>query len=37
MPKYYLTKRGFQLDCDKPLHRGWGGGQDGSFCPLRTF
>jgi len=37
MAKCYLTKRGFQLESDKPLRRGWGEGQNGSFCPLRTF
>ena len=24
MTECYVTKRGYQLECDKPLHRGWG-------------
>ena len=25
MPECYVTKRGYELECDKPLHRGgWG-------------
>ena len=24
MPECYVTKRGYQLECDKPLHRGMG-------------
>ena len=27
----YVIKRGYQLECDKPLRRGRGGGQNGSF------
>ena len=23
MPECYTTKRGYQLKCDRPLHRGW--------------
>ena len=31
MPECCVTKRGYQLKCDKPLHRG-GGGQNDNFC-----
>ena len=24
IPECYATNRGYQLECDKPLHRGWG-------------
>ena len=24
MPECYVSKRGYQLECDKPLHRGGG-------------
>ena len=30
MPECYVTKKGYQVECNKPLHRGWGS-QNGSF------
>ena len=31
MPECYVTKRGYQFEYDKPLYRGWGGGQNDHF------
>ena len=37
VPECYVTKTGYQLECDKPLHRG-GEGENGKFfLPLLTF
>ena len=32
MPECYVKKRGYQLQCDKSLHKGLGGGgENGNF------
>ena len=28
MPESYVAKRGYKLECDRPLHMGWVGQQD---------
>ena len=37
VPCQNITKRRYQLECDKPLHREWGGGQNSNFISIRTF